>query len=164
MKKLKSSWKIIAASLLTVFQYILTFWDYELSGILFLQWLGWAFWLLSVYFGFAPIFIFRKLGGVARGKSYVQTTKLVDTQLYAIVRHPQYLAGILLNLTMFLLAQKWLVLLPGIISVWLIYWDIQDADQEGIEKFGEAYREYMQRTPQINFFVGLIQQIHRGKK
>jgi len=48
---------------------------------------------------------------VSKGKSYVGTTRLVDTSLYAIVRHPQYLGGILFNLMLMLLAQHWLVIL-----------------------------------------------------
>ena len=93
---------------------------------------------------------------MVKGKSYVNTTRLVDTSLYAIVRHPQYLAGILFNLSMMLLAQHWLVILLGLISAVLIYLDIQAADREGIEKFGDLYRDYMQRVPQTNFFLGII--------
>jgi len=43
-------------------------------------------------------------GGVAKGKSYIETTRLVDSSLYAIVRHPQYVAGMLFNLAMMLVA------------------------------------------------------------
>lgn len=128
-----------------------------------LQWMGWAIWLLSFTFGFAPIFIFRKYGGVAKGKSYTETTKLVDTSIYTIVRHPQYLAGILFNFSIIFLAQKWLVLILGSISAFLIYLDIQAADTEGIEKFGQEYRDYMHRVPQINFIKGLVQHLIKGE-
>jgi len=36
-------------------------------------------------------------GGVKEGESYVKTTRLVDESLYAVVRHPQYLGGILVQ-------------------------------------------------------------------
>lgn len=114
---------------------------------------------LSLFFAIAPIFIFRRRGGVARGKSYVKTTRLVDTSLYAILRHPQYFAGILFNLALMLLAQHWLVVLLGVISMLLIYRKIQAADQDGIEKFGYEYRQYMQRVPQINFILGIYRVI-----
>ncbi len=71
-------------------QYILAFF-FNLPGWKPLQWVGWAIWVLSLVFGIAPIFILRQKGGVAKGKSYVETTHLVDTSMYAIVRHPQYL-------------------------------------------------------------------------
>ena len=89
MKKWDFSSKILIVTVLLVTQYILTFFVFNLSGLRILQWFGWGIWLVSVYFGFAPIFILRRRGGVAQGESYVQTTQLVDTNLYAIVRHPQ---------------------------------------------------------------------------
>lgn len=154
---------ILAASVLIVAQYILAFFVLNMPGIPALHWLGWAVWALSLLFGFAPIFIFRQKGGVAPGESYVRTTALVDTSLYAIVRHPQYLAGILFNLAMMLLAQHWLVILLGVISMALIYFDMYGADQEGIEKFGDEYREYMQRVPRANLLLGLVRLI-RAKR
>jgi len=140
-------------------QYILAFFVFKLPGYEAIQWAGWVIWALSLVFGIVPIFILRKRGGVAKGKSYVETTLLVDTSLYAIVRHPQYLGGILFNLALMLLAQHWLVILLGVVSMLLIYLDIQAADQDGIGKFGDAYRRYMQRVPQINFLLGIYRLI-----
>ena len=150
---------ITIASILIVAQYILAFFIYKLPGVPFWHWIGWGIWALSAVFGIAPIFILRSKGGVGKGKSYVETTHLVDCSLYAIVRHPQYLAGILFNLSMMLLAQHWLVILLGIISAVLIYIDIQLADRDGVVKFGDEYRQYMQRVPQVNFILGVIRLI-----
>ena len=155
----------LAASILFVAQYFLAFFVYKLQGLPALQWIGWGIWILSVVFGIAPIFIFRHRGGVAKGQSYVKTTQLVDSSLYAIVRHPQYLAGMLFGLAMMLLSQHWVVILVGAVSMVLFYIDTQAADEEGIEKFGEAYCEYMQRVPRANFLLGIIRVIQqRGNK
>jgi len=156
MKNWKFSGTSLVASILFVVQYILAFFVYKLQGLPALQWLGWGIWILSVIFGVGPIFILRSRGGVAKGQSYVKTTQLVDSSLYAIVRHPQYLAGILFNLSMMLLSQHWVVILVGVVSMVLFYLDTRPADQEGIEKFGDAYREYMQRVPQLNFLLGIL--------
>ncbi|MBN1451824.1 MAG: isoprenylcysteine carboxylmethyltransferase family protein [Anaerolineales bacterium] len=163
MKQSRFFGGILVASALIVAQYVLAFFIYKLPGLPALQWIGWGIWALSVFFGIAPILIFRRRGGVAKGKSYVETTQLVDTSLYAIVRHPQYLAGILFNMSMMLLAQHWLVILLGLISAVLIYMDIQAADREGIEKFGDEYRRYMQRVPQVNFLLGGVRILQRKK-
>ncbi|MBN1440266.1 MAG: isoprenylcysteine carboxylmethyltransferase family protein [Anaerolineales bacterium] len=136
-------------------QYILAFFVYKLPGWPPLQAVGWAIWAVSLIFGVAPIFILGRRGGVAKGKSYVETTRLVDTSLYAVVRHPQYLAGILFNVAMMLMAQHGLVILLGLASAALLYSDIQDADRSGIAQFGDAYREYMRRVPQVNIPLGL---------
>ncbi|MBN2258013.1 MAG: isoprenylcysteine carboxylmethyltransferase family protein [Anaerolineaceae bacterium] len=161
MKNWKCSWTVVGLSVLLVIQYILTFFVYKLTPYAILQWLGWAIWLISIYFAIAPIFILKKKGGVAKGTSYVNTTQLVDTNLYAIVRHPQYLAGILFSISLMLLSAHWLVLLLGIISSGLIYVDIQMADQEGLQQFGDTYREYMGRVPQINFLAGIVRQFRK---
>lgn len=159
MSGLKAELKIIIASILIIWQYILGFFIFKLPGWRPLQWVGWLSLLLSIIFGIAPIFIFKQRGDVAKGKSFVHTATLVDTSLYAIVRHPQYLAGIFFNIAMMLLAQHWLVILIGLISAVLIYLDIQTADQEGIEKFGDEYQQYMQRVPQVNLILGILRLI-----
>ena len=161
MKNWKFSGTSLVASILFVVQYILAFFVYKLQGLPALQWLGWGIWVLSVIFGVGPIFILRSRGGVAKGHSYVKTTKLVDSSLYAIVRHPQYLAGMLFNLAMMLLAQHWVVILIGAVSMALFYIDTQAADQEGIQKFSEAYRDYMQRVPKANFILGILRVIQK---
>lgn len=161
MKSRRYSGAILGASILIVVQYILAFFVFKLPGLEPLQWAGWAVWVLSLIFGVAPIFILRQRGGVEKGQSYVHTTQLVDTSLYAFVRHPQYLGGILFSLSMILLAQHWVILVLGIASIALFYLDILGADQEGLDKFGDDYRSYMQRVPRMNFLLGLMRWIRQ---
>jgi len=163
MKKRKFSGTIYVASILFVAQYYLAFFVYKMPGLKALHWVGWGVWVISLYFGIAPIFILRSRGGVAKGQSYVKTTQLVDSSLYSIVRHPQYFAGMLFNLALILLAQHWVVILVGVVCMILFYIDIQAADQEGIEKFGEEYYEYMQRVPQVNFLLGILRVIQQRR-
>ena len=146
---------------LTFAQLICFFFFYNDDGYQVFRILGWMLWGLSLVFGILPIYIFRKKAGVAKGKSFVHTTVLVDSGLYGIVRHPQYLAGILLNLTLILISQHWLSALLGIPAMVLMVMDIQKADQHEVEKFGEAYQRYMDRVPSINFLLGIIRQVQR---
>ena len=149
---------------LTLTQFICNFFFYIDPGICMLRIIGWVIWAFSVVFGFLPMFIFRRRGGVARGKSYMHTTRLVDSGLYAIVRHPQYLAGILLNIALMLISQHWLIIVLGLPAMVLMYIDIQHADKLELEKFGDAYRQYMRRVPQINFIKGIFQLLKRQAK
>jgi protein-S-isoprenylcysteine O-methyltransferase Ste14 len=112
-------------------------------------------------FGWLPIFLLKKKGGVSRGKSYVHTTTLVTSGLYGIIRHPQYTAGILLSLALLLVSQHVIIILLGIIVIPLLYIDIIKADRSAIEKFGAAYREYMKRVPRSNFILGIIRRIRK---
>jgi protein-S-isoprenylcysteine O-methyltransferase Ste14 len=160
---MKKPWKpsgtVVIFTVLTVLQYVLGFFVFKLPGVEALHWVGWGIWVLSCVFGFVPIITLRQRGGVPKGKSYVHTTQLVDSGLYAIVRHPQYVAGILLNVALMFLAQQWLIIGMGIVSASLIYRDILPADQEGLEKFGDEYRSYMQRVPRANFVLGIFRLI-----
>ncbi len=86
-------------------------------GIAALHWAGFIILLLSAVFGWLPIFTLKKHGRTEEGKSYIHTTQLVDRGIYGIVRHPQYLAGILICIGLALIAQSLLSILLGGISV-----------------------------------------------
>jgi len=130
---------------------------------------GWVIWALGCVFAIWPIFALRTRGRVPEGKSYTETTALVDTWIYAIVRHPQGgTAGILFNLALPLIGQHWLLVLLAALSAILIYLDTFNADRACIEKFGEAYVRYMHRVPRVNFVAGILllfdQRRARGKE
>ena len=116
---------------------------------------------VSAVFGWVPIFAFRKKGGVSKGRSYIQTTVLVDSGIYAVVRHPQYLAGILLSLALILITQHWFIAMIGVVAMVLNYLIALKADQELIEKFGDDYIRYMDRVPRMNSLLGLIRLLSR---
>jgi protein-S-isoprenylcysteine O-methyltransferase Ste14 len=67
---------------------------FEVSQNEILAYVGVGLYVFSgMVFGALPIFEFRKKGGVRKGQSYVRTTKLVDSGIYSVVRHPQYVAS-----------------------------------------------------------------------
>jgi len=89
-----------------------------------------------------------KRGGVPEGKSYIHTTTLVDSGIYAVVRHPQFFAGILISLALVLMSQHWLnavLFIPVVVGTYI---DSLRADKRLIEKFGDDYKSYMQRVCQ----------------
>ncbi|MEJ2711467.1 MAG: hypothetical protein P8074_27920, partial [Anaerolineales bacterium] len=69
MKSRKFSGAILGASVLIVAQYILAFFVFKLPGLRALQWVGWGIWILSLFFGIAPIFILGRRGAVEKGRS-----------------------------------------------------------------------------------------------
>jgi len=141
-------------TLVTVGQIVLAILLYDRNGNTVFINLGWVILWLSAAFGWLPIFTFKKWGGVPKGKSYLHTTVLVDRGVYAIVRHPQYLAGILMSLALPLISQHWAVAVLGSVAAAINYMDTLEEEASAIEKFGDQYREYMQRVPRINFLLG----------
>jgi protein-S-isoprenylcysteine O-methyltransferase Ste14 len=125
-----------------------------------LRWIGWVLWWASAVFGWLPIFTFLRKGNVPKGKSFVHTKTLVETGVYAIVRHPQMgVAWLLMCVGLMFITQRWISVALGIPAMALAYLDLLKADQRLVEKFGDAYRRYMERVPRVNFVFGIIQLI-----
>ena len=144
------------ASVLTVAQIVLAFFIHGRSSEA-LQWAGWSCVWISGVFGILPIIACRRKGGVSKGESYMKTTALVDTGIYAIVRHPQGgTAWLLINLGVILIAWHWTSTILGLVSMGLVYTDTFKSDQDCIEKFGDSYKLYMERVPRVNFVTGII--------
>ena len=112
-------------------------------------------------FGMLPTFEFRKKGCVTKGKSYIHTTKLVDTGIYSIVRHPQYITFIMFAIAGMLLFQHWIIILLGIPVIPITYIDLIKADKDAIKKFGNEYKHYMRKVPRANFLLGIIRYLQR---
>ena len=151
----------VVLTLAAVGQVVLCFVLYREDGGDIIRNMGWAIMCLSAIFGWLPILTFRRLGGVPKGRSYMETTVLVDRGVYAIVRHPQYLAGVLLGLGLSLIAQHWLVGFLGAIVVIVSYAGTYPEEQALREKFGVRYEEYVKRVPRMNFVLGLLRLLRR---
>ena len=141
---------------------------YLLSGVSqieILAYVGAGLYVFSgLVFGGLPVIEFRKRGRVRKGKSYIHTTQLVDTGIYSIVRHPQYVTFILWAIAGMLLFQHWIVILLGIPIVPLIYVDLIKADRDAIEKFGDEYKAYMKKVPRMNLLIGISRLLRRRRK
>ena len=137
----------------------------EISQIKVLAYVGVGLYVFSgMIFGMLPVFEFRKKGGVRKGQSYIHTTKLVDTGIYSVVRHPQYVTFILWAISGMLLFQHWIVILLGIPIIPLTYIDLIKADKDAIEKFGDDYKAYMKKVPRANFLLGIIRQFRKSEE
>lgn len=126
---------------------------YNLAAYIF----GWIFWAVGMVLVMAPFVMFPRRGGVPKGKSFVHTTKLVDTGIYSIVRHPQYLGGTLaLFVATPLLYFHWLFVVLGVPGILILYWSTKSEDQRLIERFGDDYRNYRQRVPGFDLITGIF--------
>jgi protein-S-isoprenylcysteine O-methyltransferase Ste14 len=124
-----------------------------------LDYFGWILLALSIYFALAPVYIFNKIANVPEGKSYIHTKTIVDTGLFGIVRHPQYLSMLLVEIGLVLIVQHWLILIFSSICLTLTYYGILIQDKILVKKFKDDYIEYMKKVPRTNFVWGLIKQL-----
>ncbi|MCI0494180.1 isoprenylcysteine carboxylmethyltransferase family protein [candidate division KSB1 bacterium] len=152
----------IVLTIVSVGQIILSFVLYNKDGNTIIRNIGWIVLCMSAIFGWLPIFTFKKYGKVPIGKGYVHTTQLVDKGIYAIVRHPQYVAGILMAIAFFLIAQHWIIGLLGVILIVIYYLSAFDEERATLEKLGEDYQNYRNRVPRFNFISGLFKRFRRS--
>ena len=141
---------------LLIAQFGMVFFYYNYYKIDFLAWLGWGALILFLLIGGLPKKEFKKKGQIEKGKSFVYTTKLVNTGIYAIIRHPIWLTWILLSLSMTLMSQYWIMIFMGIIVMLIVYLETFRLDKRLIEKFGIEYKQYKKEVPRLNIIYGLI--------
>jgi protein-S-isoprenylcysteine O-methyltransferase Ste14 len=103
------------------------------------------------------MFVLRSKGGVAKGEGYVQTTVLVDSSIYSVVRHPQYLGWLLMYPAMMLFNPHWLIVGLGLLGMACVYLFTRQEDEHLVEKFGKPYGRYMQTVPRMNLIAGIVQ-------
>ncbi len=118
----------------------------------------------GMVFGVLPVFEFRRKGAVRNGQSYIHTTKIVDSGIYSVVRHPQYVTFIMWAIAGILLFQHWVVILLGFPIIPLTYIDLIKADKDAVEKFGDDYKAYMQKVPRANFLLGIIRRFRKSNE
>jgi protein-S-isoprenylcysteine O-methyltransferase Ste14 len=122
-----------------------------------LEWAGWICLWTGGVFGTLPILTLRRKGGVPEGQSYIKTTVLVESGIYAIVRHPQSgVSWLLMCPGLMLITQHWSSVALGVVAMVLVYLDLLKVDQYCIDKFGDAYRRYMERVPRVNVVAGIL--------
>jgi len=91
-------------------------------------------------------------------------SRIVDSGIYGIVRHPMYLGAIIMFFSHIFLSQSWIVAIGTIVAIVCCYLIILSGDERNIEKFGDDYKRYMQKVPRMNFILGIIRLLWRKKE
>ena len=122
---------------------------------------GWLVTVVGLPFFLATAIYFPRKGKPQDGKSSMDVTAVVDTGLYGIVRHPQYLGCMMMMLASILVSQHWLSLVVGVPIAFWIYSEIPKEEEGLVLKFGDEYRDYMGRVPRMNIVLGLLNYFKR---
>lgn len=120
--------------------------------------------LVAVVFLVVPVLQLKRHGGVEDGDIFANTTVVVDTGLYAVVRHPQFLAMLMLAVSVAAIAQRSGEAIVGAAAAGSFLVDLRRADRRDVAKFGQPYREYMQRVPGWNPVAGLVRLLGKGRR
>ena len=99
------------------------------------------------------VFLLWSSGSRKKGQALVQSGP------YAFVRHPEFLGHILIIFALIVISQHWISLIVGAILIVLLYLAMIEEEKRNVEKFGNAYRDYMRRVPRINLIAGIIRRM-----
>ena len=124
----------------------------DLAGLVYAGW---------IIMAFGIIFLF--CSSKSRKKGHAEGIGLVESGMYAFVRHPEFLGHILIIFALVIISQHWINFIVGAILIVLLCLAMIE-EERNIEKFGNAYRDYMKRVPRINLIAGIIKQINRKNK
>jgi len=127
-----------------------------------LSFFGIGFWLIGMIFVIYPFIYFKLKGDVSKGKAYVHTNRIVTSGLYSIVRHVQYTGGILsIFVATPFLYPHWIFVVLGIPGIVLVYLGTKKEDKYLVSKFGDEYKQYKNKVPAINIFIGIFRLLRR---
>jgi protein-S-isoprenylcysteine O-methyltransferase Ste14 len=124
---------------------------------------GWVIFALSLPFFFSPVLYFKTRGKPAEGKGLMDTTVVVESGTYGVVRHPQLLGAVLSVCASILISQHWLLVLIGMFIVGVTPRWIREEEEGLVAKFGDAYRRYMEKVPGVNFVLGIVRLLRRKR-
>jgi protein-S-isoprenylcysteine O-methyltransferase Ste14 len=128
-----------------------------------LRLLGVGMLLLVAFLIFPPFWVLAQRGRQAKGKSYLQTTTVVDQGPYAVIRHPQYLGYILLGVGFALLSQHRVVILLAWIAATCFYLQAIEEERYCLTRLGQDYQDYLQRVPRFNLVLGIVRLLRRNE-
>ncbi len=150
-----------AEGLSFVGQVILCFLFYNRAGLNLLLYLGWVMLANAIVLGWRARVAFEAKGKAQKGESWLRTTVIVESGIYALVRHPMYLSFMLMFLALACISQHWLSALLGITGILMSYDDMRREEKSNVGKFGGDYLCYMQKVPRMNLVIGIIRLIQR---
>ncbi len=104
--------------------------------------------------------VLKKEGGMEKGKSFI-TTKLVETGIYGVIRHPIYLSLVYVFIGFALISQHPVSVFFGLTMTPLCYYFMIEEEKLTIEKFGEEYIQYKEKVPRSNLLIGIWRSIRR---
>jgi len=123
------------------------------------QFLSGVFLTTSVLFVFLALFQLKRAGGKRASSTnpenynFENTNNLVSSGIYKYIRHPMYSSLLFLTWGAFLKHFTWYGLVPALAASVFIYLAVKKEEKENISYFGEAYKNYIQKTKKFIPFI-----------
>jgi protein-S-isoprenylcysteine O-methyltransferase Ste14 len=117
----------------------------------FKQIISWILLILSAYFGLAG-YLLLKNRGRSKG-NFENTTLLVKSGVYGLIRHPLYFSLFLLGTGVMMKDPGIPAIILGMVNLIAVGLTALAEEKEMIAKFGDPYKEYMKETKMFIPFI-----------
>ncbi|HEX75056.1 MAG TPA: isoprenylcysteine carboxylmethyltransferase family protein [Dehalococcoidia bacterium] len=122
-------------------------------GILPLRVVGLILYIPAIFF---VVSAFITLGRKGKPKdAWEQTTIVIDSWVFRIVRHPLYLGTTIWAVGVMLVFQSILSIVLGIATIFCCWMASKKEEQHNLHKFGEEYKKYLEKVPMWNSIKGV---------
>jgi len=122
-------------------------------GLVFLQYFAFLF------FGIGIVFVVLSIITQTRKKE----ARIIQSGVYALVRHPMYFGAMCLFLAMALFLPHWIMILLSMLNLVVIFRFMITEERENLEKLGPEYKVYMEEVPRLNLLLGLMRALKQKK-
>jgi protein-S-isoprenylcysteine O-methyltransferase Ste14 len=129
-----------------------------------LLYVGWVILIGGLGLIALPLLLLPRKGKAPPGAGVTQTTVVVTTGVYAVIRHPLYLGWMLVYVSLVLCAQHWLVTIVAIVGLASVYLVCVQEDRRLLARFGEEYACYAENVPRVNLVSGIVNLLRRKKR
>jgi protein-S-isoprenylcysteine O-methyltransferase Ste14 len=130
-----------------------------LADISWLKIVGLILFLPSAFFVVVPAVTLEHRGKSNKSASPLfapsDATIMLDTGIFGLIRHPLYFGSALWSIALVLISQSILSIILGGGAIFCFWMASQKEDDFNIKKFGDRYRDYMNKVPRWNVFKGL---------
>ena len=111
----------------------------------YLQIIGVILIIITIFLALISLLSLKRKGIPKKGIE--DTTTLINTTIFGIIRHPLYLGFILWGVSQILITQSYISLIFGLLAVLFSYLAAVKEDEYNITKFDEKYKDYMKKVP-----------------
>ncbi len=115
------------------------------------QIISWILLILSAYSGLAGYFLLKRKG--KSSQSFENTSVLVKSGIYSLIRHPLYFSLFLLGTGVMMKNPAPPALILGGINLIAVWFTALAEEKEMIDRFGESYKEYIKETKMFIPFI-----------
>ena len=129
------------------------YWDR--LNIFWLKMVGFILFIPSAYLEWTSHEMLKHKADPEGGK-LDSTTIFVDSGIYGIVRQPMTLGMAIWSIALIFVFQSLLSLVLGLACVLSFWLSATKEGEHNISKFGEAYKQYIQKVPMWNILSGLL--------